>query len=173
MRRECREHFPLHRLQRKPLVSDRGMHHGTCVTHMPWCMSGSLTRGDGENVPGIPGACTTRNFTYLARGPWPKTQKAVNCPHPVAFRFVFPFLISEILYRSKVFFRSDKFNIHIWTRETNFIASYRIEAWWFNEEFPLSWAQNIMARKGQTKILYFTKKYCYRKWIYSSFASIK
>ena len=33
------------------------MHHGTCVTHVPWCMSGSLTTGDGENVPGIPGAC--------------------------------------------------------------------------------------------------------------------
>ena len=49
--------FPRHRLQRKPLVSDPGMHHGTCVTHVPWCMSGSLTRGGGENVPGIPGAC--------------------------------------------------------------------------------------------------------------------
>ena len=46
------------------------MHHGTCVTHMPWCMSGSLTRGGGENVLSIPGACATRNFTYLARGPW-------------------------------------------------------------------------------------------------------
>ena len=33
------------------------MHHGTCVTHVPWCMSGSLTCGDGENVPSIPGAC--------------------------------------------------------------------------------------------------------------------
>ena len=33
------------------------MHHGTCVTHVPWCMSGSLTCGDGENVPCIPGAC--------------------------------------------------------------------------------------------------------------------
>ena len=43
--------------QRKPLVSDPGMHHGTCVTHVPWCMSGSLTRSGGENVPGIPGAC--------------------------------------------------------------------------------------------------------------------
>ena len=49
--------FPRRRFQRKPLVSDPGMHHGTCVTHVPWCMSGSLTRGDGENVPGIPGAC--------------------------------------------------------------------------------------------------------------------
>ena len=38
-----------HRLQRKPLVNDPGMHHGTCVTHVSWCMSGSLTRGGGEN----------------------------------------------------------------------------------------------------------------------------
>ena len=68
-RRECRESFPHHRLQRKALVSDPGKHHGTCVTHVPWFMSGSLTHGGGENVPGIPGACATRNFTYLARGP--------------------------------------------------------------------------------------------------------
>ena len=51
--------FPRDRLQRKPLVSDPNMHHGTCVTHVPWCMSGSLTGGRGENVPGIPGACAS------------------------------------------------------------------------------------------------------------------
>ena len=62
--------FPHHRLQRKPLVNDPGMHRGTCVTHVPWCMPGSLIHGGGENVPGIPGACATRNFTYLARGLW-------------------------------------------------------------------------------------------------------
>ena len=28
-----------------PRVSDTDMNHGTCVTHVPWCMSGSLTRG--------------------------------------------------------------------------------------------------------------------------------
>ena len=61
MRRECMEHFPRHRLQWKPLVNDPGMHHGTCITHVPWCMSGSLTRGGGENVPGIPGACATNS----------------------------------------------------------------------------------------------------------------
>ena len=44
MHREYRERFPRHR-QRKPLVSHPGMHHGTCVTHVMWCMSGSLTRG--------------------------------------------------------------------------------------------------------------------------------
>ena len=49
--------FPRRRLQRKPLLSDPGMHHDTCVTHVPWCMSGSFNCGDGKNVPGIPGAC--------------------------------------------------------------------------------------------------------------------
>ena len=28
-----------------PRVSDPDMHHGTCVTHIPWCMTGSLTNG--------------------------------------------------------------------------------------------------------------------------------
>ena len=28
-----------------PRVSDPDMHHGTCVTHVPWCMSGSLISG--------------------------------------------------------------------------------------------------------------------------------
>ena len=69
MRRECRELFPRHKLQRKSLVSDPSMHHGTCVTHVSWCMSGSLTHSGGENVPSIPGACATRNFAYLVRGP--------------------------------------------------------------------------------------------------------
>ena len=66
MRREC---FPRHRLQRKPPVSDPRMHHGTCITHVQWCMPGSLTRVGGGNVPGNPSACTTRNFTYLASDP--------------------------------------------------------------------------------------------------------
>ena len=55
-----------------PWVSDADMHHGTCVRYVPWCMPGSLTCGFlWRNVPGIPGACATRNFTYLVRGPWP------------------------------------------------------------------------------------------------------
>ena len=78
MRRECRERFPRHRLQREPPVSDPGTHHGTCVKHEPWCMSGSLTRGGGENVPGIRGACATRNITYLIRGPWGRYPQ--HCP---------------------------------------------------------------------------------------------
>ena len=29
-----------------------------------------LKSAAGENVPGIPGACATCNFTFLVRGPW-------------------------------------------------------------------------------------------------------
>ena len=58
-----------------PLVSDPDMHHGTCEMHVPWCVPGSLTSGSlwsrwQEKVPGIPGACATRTFAYLVRGPW-------------------------------------------------------------------------------------------------------
>ena len=77
------EHFPHHRLQRKPIVSDLGMHHGTCVTHVPWCVSGSLNRCGGENVPGILGACPARNFTYLVRGP----LGCAWCPHGIIGQF--------------------------------------------------------------------------------------
>ena len=62
--------FPRRRIQGKRQVSDPGMHHGTCVTHVPWCMSGSLIRSGGENVSGVPRACVIHNFTYLARGLW-------------------------------------------------------------------------------------------------------
>ena len=70
MHRECLERFPRHGLQRKPLVSDPGMHHDTCVMHVTWCMSGLLTRSGGENVCGIPAARATRKFTYRVRGPY-------------------------------------------------------------------------------------------------------
>ena len=66
---ECRDRLLRYRFIRKPLVSDPSIHHGMCVTLVPWCMSESLTRGGGENVPGISGACATRNLTYLVRGP--------------------------------------------------------------------------------------------------------
>ena len=60
---------PCRRFHRKPLVSDPGMHHGTCVTHVPWCMSGSLTCGDRGKCSRHSRRMRTRNFAYLARGP--------------------------------------------------------------------------------------------------------
>ena len=53
------------------------MHHGTCVTHVLWCVSVSQTRGVWENIPGIPGACATCNFAYLVRGP---SNKSLSSP---------------------------------------------------------------------------------------------
>ena len=64
--RECRERFPRH----------RGLALETCITAWSTCrdacgdrwLSDSFEVGGGENVPGIPSACTTRNFRYLIRG---------------------------------------------------------------------------------------------------------
>ena len=55
MDQECRERFPQH----------HGLAIPTCIT----ARAVSFEVGGGENVPGIPGACTTRTFTYLVRGP--------------------------------------------------------------------------------------------------------
>ena len=59
-----------------PRVSDSDMHHGTCVTHLPWCMAGSLTGGfhwslwrekRSRHSQHMRNIC---NFAYLVRGPW-------------------------------------------------------------------------------------------------------
>ena len=70
--------FPRHWLQRKPLVSDPSMHHGTRVTHVSWCMSGSLTRGGRGKRPDIYGAGAIRNFTHLTRGPCVRCKRCVK-----------------------------------------------------------------------------------------------
>ena len=69
MRQECRERFPRH----------HGLAIPTCITARAsrTCRDACRYRklpvsfevGGGENVPGIPGACATRNFAYLVRGP--------------------------------------------------------------------------------------------------------
>ena len=58
----------------------RGLAIPTCITARAWSTYRDACRvrwlkvfievGDGENVPGIPGACATRIFTYLIRSPW-------------------------------------------------------------------------------------------------------
>ena len=110
MRRECRDRFPRHWLQRKPLFSDPSMHHDTYVTHVPWCMSGSLNRSGGENVPGIPGACATSNLTYLTRGRWvwlasPQFLFFSNHKNKKKHMYIYPFphpTMSQNVYRNKV-----------------------------------------------------------------------
>ena len=53
-------------------ISDPGMHYGTCMTHVPWRMSGSLTCDSGENILAIHGACANRNL-----GIWAESHKAI------------------------------------------------------------------------------------------------
>ena len=75
----------LGRFSPSPRVSDPDMHHGTCVTPVPWCMRGcqlmvSFEVCGGENVPDIPGTCTTHNVTYFGRGLWTDVPKCfVDC----------------------------------------------------------------------------------------------
>ena len=57
-----------------PRVSDPDMHHGTCVTHVPWFMAGSLTSGflwsrwRGKRSRHSR-RMRSRNLAYLVRGP--------------------------------------------------------------------------------------------------------
>ena len=56
-------------------VSDPDMHHGTCVTHVPWCIPGSLTSGFlwslWRGKRSRHSRCMRNpNFSYLARGPY-------------------------------------------------------------------------------------------------------
>ena len=69
--------------------------------HVPWCMSGSLTRGGKENVPGLPGACATRNFTYLVIGPYIRVRhlnKYTICWSP-SWLYVGRFCLNVLHYR--------------------------------------------------------------------------
>ena len=70
MRRECGNVFPVtagkwsRHASRHVRDARTVMHAGIANWRFP------LKSATGENVPGIPGACATRNFTYLIRGPF-------------------------------------------------------------------------------------------------------
>ena len=51
--------------------ASRHVRHARAVMHVGIAnLRFPLKSAAGENVPGIPGACATCNFTYLVRGPW-------------------------------------------------------------------------------------------------------
>ena len=120
MRRECWERFPRYRFQRKLLVSDPGMHHGTCVRHVPRCMSGSLTRGDGENVPGIPGTFAILRIWQEAHRAWIR-RLAVHFP---TGRDIFCLKNFDIFSRSSV--RESKMNAFA---HAQYIATHFMFVW--------------------------------------------
>ena len=62
--------FPHHRLK-KDTASQRSRHASRHVRHACTVMDVGIANPQWRgNVPGIPGACATRNFTYLVRGPY-------------------------------------------------------------------------------------------------------
>ena len=51
--------------------ASRHVRHARAVMHVGIAnLRFPLKSAAGENVPGIPGACATCNYTYLVRGPW-------------------------------------------------------------------------------------------------------
>ena len=80
MRRECRERFPRHLRSAIP----------ACITARAPRTSRDACRdrylvvsfgvGGGNNVPGIPGACATRNFAYLVKGPCTVVREVHRIP---------------------------------------------------------------------------------------------
>ena len=86
MRWECWEHFPSHRGLATPTCI-RAHAWRTC-RHACWVpqLALSFQVGGRENVPGIPGACATRNFSYLVRlGPKPVSPNDGKCKCVVLF----------------------------------------------------------------------------------------
>ena len=92
MRRECLERFPRHRGLAIPTCTCRDVFQDRKLAV-------SFEMGPGENATGIPGACATRSFTYLVRGP-SHTVEAARCgimmhpakkPIPI-YRFVICYL---------------------------------------------------------------------------------
>ena len=86
-----------------PWINDPGMHHGTCVTHVPWCMPGSLVSGFlWSRLRGKRSRHSRRmrnpHFTYLVRGPWPvRLLDAEPLPEPkLIYQFVWSRGINSI-----------------------------------------------------------------------------
>ena len=71
-----------------PRVSDHDMHHGTCVTHVPWCMPESLTsdfrcsRWRGKRSRH---SRRMRNQQFYVSGKRPMTNEIEDCPCPGTF----------------------------------------------------------------------------------------
>ena len=109
--------FATNRLQRKPIVSDPGMHHGTCVTHVPWCMSGSLTRDGEGNVTNIPGACATRNMRLWSQS----TLFRWSLGNMNLLWIAFIFSNTYVLYSR---YRSPNWNLEVKVAATSHVDQY-------------------------------------------------
>ena len=69
-----------------PRFSDPDMHHGTCVTHVPWCMSGSLTssflsRPRGKTFPAFPAHAQPAILRIWQEAHCPNLLVCHDCAH--------------------------------------------------------------------------------------------
>ena len=84
----ARNVFPTHRLERKPLVSDPDMHHGTCVMHVPWCTCRDACR---DRLPSVAGK------TFPAFPAHAHQQFYVSGKRPIGVEDVFPISLTRII----------------------------------------------------------------------------
>ena len=88
-----------------PQVSDPDMHHGTCVTHVPWCMPGSLTssflwsRRWGETFRHFRRMRNPQFYVSVKRPmiPWNSDAKIVQSPGDCILTWHIPSIMN--LYR--------------------------------------------------------------------------
>ena len=70
--------FPATDFKRKTLVSDPNMHHGTCDTHVLWCMSGSLTTVAGKTFPAFLGHAQPAILRIWQEAHWMRIHRGQN-----------------------------------------------------------------------------------------------
>ena len=121
------------------------------ATHVPWCMPGSLTRDGEENFPGIPGACATRNITYLARGQWKKRNFALMSvakleENGFVCKYMYSvFFFSEIRFQIKTL--QHRSTTLLFVSYATPYSSYLMQShylWWLSRQTPISpigWVQ--------------------------------
>ena len=117
-------------------ISDPDMHHGTCVMHVSWCMSGSLTSNFLWSR--WRGKCSrhsrrmrNRNFTYLVRGPYEKISatgafcRRFSSHTQIVFKqnFNWKMLIDMLFYSDKEII---SFYANIFTNSRLFIERIRM-----------------------------------------------
>ena len=116
----------------KEIASQRPRHVSRqCVSHVPWCMSGSLTRGGRENVSGISDACVTQQFYVSGKRPMGTVSCRCHlCPKlPDSDRRMVRdgFLLVAILHW-KTYIQKE--GSCIWYRSDRMICWQVMNTWW-------------------------------------------
>ena len=104
MHRECRERFPA--IAGWPSWhSSRHVRDRTCRDACQGRQLAVSFVGGGENVPGIPGACVSRNFAYLVRDPY--CQQALyepSLPYYSLFSIIVILFMQYHMYQRKYWY---------------------------------------------------------------------